>query len=179
MKNEAKKKNKFFNLDMEILNQFPISYISNFYEKIILNDSNINYNFMEELKENSEDLNKNTIDWNKEMQLNNEILNLYKIENEKKEKKNNNSKKSIFITGATKFLGSYLVYEILNQYKDYKLYCLIRGENKENSLKKLIEDMKKPNLWNDNYLDRIKSFKKKKFFYLFFNLNNKKLSVVI
>jgi hypothetical protein len=130
------------------LNQFSISHISNIYEKLI-SDKDENIDII------NEDINKKSIDWNKEMEINDEIINLY--EKQKKDI-NLNQKKSIFITGATKFLGSVLTNEILNNYNDYKIYCLVRGENKQNSIENFINDMKKALIWNDNYLNRIESF---------------------
>lgn len=44
----------------------------------------------------------------------------------------------IFITGATGFLGSYLLNELIQTHPDVKIYCLIRAENNEKALKKII-----------------------------------------
>ncbi len=60
----------------------------------------------------------------------------------------------IFITGATGFLGAYLLDELL-QKTDAKIYCLVRASNEHNGIKKLRKNLEKYALWNPNVSNRI------------------------
>jgi amino acid adenylation domain-containing protein/thioester reductase-like protein len=60
----------------------------------------------------------------------------------------------IFITGATGFLGAYLIDELLH--KTYaKIYCLVRASNEGDGIKKLRKNLEQYALWNPNFDTRI------------------------
>jgi amino acid adenylation domain-containing protein/thioester reductase-like protein len=60
----------------------------------------------------------------------------------------------IFITGATGFLGAYLLDELL-QKTDAKIYCLVRAVNERDAIKKLRKNLEQYALWNPNFSNRI------------------------
>lgn len=64
--------------------------------------------------------------------------------------------KSIFLTGATGLLGSYLLYNLL-QNPEISIYCLIREKSKTHALEKLVKTFKKYQL-NTAYLKSSKLF---------------------
>ncbi|HEY9062644.1 MAG TPA: thioester reductase domain-containing protein [Pseudobacteroides sp.] len=60
----------------------------------------------------------------------------------------------IFLTGATGFLGAFLLQELLEQ-TDSKIYCLVRPKRNMKAQQRLIETMKYYYLWKDAYISRI------------------------
>ncbi len=60
----------------------------------------------------------------------------------------------IFITGATGFVGAYLLEELLKK-TDAKIYCLVRASNEHNGIKKLRKNLEQYALWNPNFSNRI------------------------
>ncbi|MCP3680903.1 MAG: amino acid adenylation domain-containing protein [Gammaproteobacteria bacterium] len=71
-------------------------------------------------------------------------------------KKNKEELKSSLLTGATGFLGAFLLDELL-QNQDAIIYCLIRGNNQKHASERLLKTIKRYNLRNSiNNLDRIK-----------------------
>ena len=60
----------------------------------------------------------------------------------------------IFLTGATGFLGAFLLYELL-QNKQANVYCLVRAANQESAKNKLQNNLKKYLLWQESFKDRI------------------------
>jgi len=62
--------------------------------------------------------------------------------------------KSIFLTGATGFLGVYLLYELL-QKTTAKIYCLVRCEDDRAGLDRLQKALQFYELWEEVFRDRI------------------------
>eukprot|EP01121_Diplochlamys_sp_Union-15-3_P007669 TRINITY_DN1967_c0_g1_i2.p1 TRINITY_DN1967_c0_g1~~TRINITY_DN1967_c0_g1_i2.p1 ORF type:complete len:765 (-),score=135.67 TRINITY_DN1967_c0_g1_i2:104-2398(-) len=63
--------------------------------------------------------------------------------------------KNILLTGATGFLGAFLLREILDLKPGTRVYCHVRAANHEVGLSRLIENMTSHLLWKDEYRDRI------------------------
>ncbi|BDA68880.1 beta-ketoacyl synthase [Calothrix sp. PCC 7716] len=61
---------------------------------------------------------------------------------------------SIFLTGATGFLGAYLLQELLDQ-TQADIYCLVRSPNIESAKIRLQNNLQDYELWNENYSSRI------------------------
>jgi amino acid adenylation domain-containing protein/thioester reductase-like protein len=62
---------------------------------------------------------------------------------------------SIFLTGATGFLGAFLLYELLQQ-KHVTVYCLVRAVSLEAGRQKIQDCLKSYLIWQDNFEARIK-----------------------
>ncbi|MEO0968700.1 MAG: thioester reductase domain-containing protein [Cyanobacteria bacterium J06639_18] len=62
--------------------------------------------------------------------------------------------KNIFLTGATGFLGGFLLYELLQQ-TQANIYCLVRAENPEIAKKKIQNQLESYLLWNRDLSARI------------------------
>lgn len=62
--------------------------------------------------------------------------------------------KSILLTGATGFLGAYLLYELLQQ-TTANLYCLVRCSNADDGQRRLRNTLESYSLWNDTFSSRI------------------------
>jgi amino acid adenylation domain-containing protein/thioester reductase-like protein len=62
--------------------------------------------------------------------------------------------KSIFLTGATGFVGAYLLHELLEQ-TQADIYCLIRSSNLEQATQKLQNKLESYGLWNVTKNNRI------------------------
>jgi amino acid adenylation domain-containing protein/thioester reductase-like protein len=62
--------------------------------------------------------------------------------------------KSILLTGATGFLGAYLLYELLQQ-TTANLYCLVRCSNADDGQRRLRNTLESYSLWNDTFCSRI------------------------
>lgn len=62
--------------------------------------------------------------------------------------------KNIFLTGATGFLGAFLLYELLQQ-TQANIYCLVRAENPELAKKKIQNQLESYLLWNRDLSARI------------------------
>jgi len=61
---------------------------------------------------------------------------------------------AIFLTGATGFLGSFLLYELLHQ-TGADIYCLVRSENIESGRKKIKSSLESYLLWDESCSRRI------------------------
>ncbi len=61
---------------------------------------------------------------------------------------------SIFLTGATGFLGTYLLYELLEQ-TTADIYCLVRSSNVDKGKKRLQSKLESYSLWNKTFNSRI------------------------
>jgi amino acid adenylation domain-containing protein/thioester reductase-like protein len=61
---------------------------------------------------------------------------------------------AIFLTGATGFLGSFLLYELLQQTKA-DIYCLVRSETLESAKKKIQSSLESYLLWDESFNSRI------------------------
>ncbi|NEQ95744.1 MAG: amino acid adenylation domain-containing protein [Cyanothece sp. SIO2G6] len=62
---------------------------------------------------------------------------------------------AIFLTGATGFLGAFLLYELLQQ-TQADIYCLVRSANAEVGGQKIQANLVTYQLWDDAFSDRIK-----------------------
>ena len=100
-------------------------------------------------------------DWISESALPNEVRDA--IQANKYEKKKRDGA-SILLTGATGFVGAFLLNELLEQKENYKVYCLIRTKEKHDNammcpsaMKRLEETLTKYQLWNSvqKCLDRV------------------------
>ena len=65
-----------------------------------------------------------------------------------------NEPKSILLTGATGFIGAFLLYELLQQTKA-DIYCLVRGENNIAAQERLNNSLKSYLLWDESFNHRI------------------------
>lgn len=92
--------------------------------------------------------NQNRIDFAEETKLDSSICTTARVD------ESSFQFKSIFLTGATGFLGVHLLSEFLTN-SDATIYCLIRSENQNNTLARLKKQMCDCNVWDDNILDRI------------------------
>ena len=61
---------------------------------------------------------------------------------------------SIFLTGATGFLGAFLLYELLQQ-TQAEIYCLIRAADTKSGKKRIQNNLECYNLWNQHFQERI------------------------
>ena len=61
---------------------------------------------------------------------------------------------AIFLTGATGFLGAYLLYEILAQ-TTANIYCLVRAENADEGKQRLQSKLESYLIWNQAFSSRI------------------------
>ena len=64
--------------------------------------------------------------------------------------------RSIFLTGATGFLGAFLLYELLKR-TNAEIYCLVRSSNTEEARKRIQATLKKYSLWVEDTGCRIKA----------------------
>ncbi|MBE9201693.1 MULTISPECIES: thioester reductase domain-containing protein [unclassified Nodularia (in: cyanobacteria)] len=60
----------------------------------------------------------------------------------------------IFLTGATGFLGAFLLYELLQE-TEANIYCLVREENSDLGKQKIQDQLKSYQLWQENFSNRI------------------------
>lgn len=60
----------------------------------------------------------------------------------------------ILLTGATGFLGSYLLAELLQQ-TSAKIYCFVRAETPAAGFKRIQQTLQNYRLWDDNFIERI------------------------
>ncbi|MBW4636041.1 MAG: amino acid adenylation domain-containing protein [Iphinoe sp. HA4291-MV1] len=60
----------------------------------------------------------------------------------------------IFLTGATGFLGAFLLYELLQQ-TNAVIYCLVRSSNEKEGKKKIQVNLESYSLWNECFSSRI------------------------
>lgn len=61
---------------------------------------------------------------------------------------------AIFLTGATGFLGSFLLYELLQQ-TQADIYCLVRSETIDSGKQKILSSLKSYLLWDESFAQRI------------------------
>ena len=65
-----------------------------------------------------------------------------------------NTDKEVFLTGATGFVGRYLLHELLST-SDVKVSCLVRGASVEEGMAKLKKSLSEYQLWDECYVSRI------------------------
>lgn len=61
---------------------------------------------------------------------------------------------NFFLTGATGFLGTFLLYELLQQTRA-DIYCLVRATSIEEGRARIISRLKHHQIWEENLSDRI------------------------
>ncbi len=61
---------------------------------------------------------------------------------------------SILLTGATGFLGAFLLNELLEQ-TSAGIYCLVRADGAEDGMRKIQKNLQFYSLWQEKYTDRI------------------------
>lgn len=62
--------------------------------------------------------------------------------------------RDVFLTGATGFLGAYLLSDLLQQ-TDATVHCLARASNDAAALERVIRQLRSYGLWQDSFADRI------------------------
>lgn len=95
------------------------------------------------------------IDWEKELQLPE-----YPVASDPQAKTPSNdinpeSISTIFLTGATGFLGIFLLREILLQYPTANVLCLARGKTEADLFGHLKHELEAVHSWKDEYQNRI------------------------
>ncbi len=63
--------------------------------------------------------------------------------------------KAILLTGATGFVGGYLLEELLKT-TEADVYCIVRGNSIENCRDKVFNGLRQKLIWDDSHVDRIK-----------------------
>lgn len=63
--------------------------------------------------------------------------------------------KHIFLTGATGFVGAFLLHELLLHNPQVTIYCLVRAENLADSTSRLITTLQNYEIWQESFSDRI------------------------
>ena len=61
---------------------------------------------------------------------------------------------NIFLTGATGFLGAFLLYELIKQASG-QVYCLVRANSTTAGMQRLRDNLQRYGLWQDEYAPRI------------------------
>lgn len=61
---------------------------------------------------------------------------------------------NIFLTGATGFVGSNLLYELLHK-TEANIYCLVRAHQKEDGMLRIVNSLRSHSLWNEAFTHRI------------------------
>lgn len=61
---------------------------------------------------------------------------------------------TVFVTGASGFLGAFLLYELLEQ-TQATMYCLVRAANVSEGQRRLRHNLEHYGLWNDAYAERL------------------------
>lgn len=65
-----------------------------------------------------------------------------------------NTKDKIFLTGATGFLGAYLLRDLIEGNNDSKILCLVRSDDDFSGKLRIIQNMKKYGIWKSEYEKR-------------------------
>ena len=87
------------------------------------------------------------IDWEKETTLDPTIIPPYPTSL-------THSYSSLLLTGATGFIGAFLLRELLEK-TTASIYCLIRSENLETATQRIIKTLQDYQIWDRSYLERI------------------------
>src|SRR5262249_2376694 len=61
---------------------------------------------------------------------------------------------SIFVTGATGFLGRFLVAELL-MHSSAQLTCLVRGSSREGARRRLLDTLERADIWDSSFESRL------------------------
>jgi thioester reductase-like protein len=68
-----------------------------------------------------------------------------------------NQPAAILITGATGFIGRFLLRRLLDDYEQIKIYCLVRASNKQHAAVRLKDTLSQWDLWRDGDEDRVEA----------------------
>ncbi|KAI9146540.1 hypothetical protein BKA69DRAFT_1163060 [Paraphysoderma sedebokerense] len=63
----------------------------------------------------------------------------------------------IFLTGATGFLGAFLVRDLLEKYKASTVVCLVRAKTDADGLKRLVDNCRAHGTWKEEYNGRVQA----------------------
>ncbi|SFM31013.1 amino acid adenylation domain-containing protein/thioester reductase domain-containing protein [Gracilibacillus orientalis] len=63
--------------------------------------------------------------------------------------------KAIFLTGATGFLGAFLIQELLFTNPETRIYCLVRDSSSQKGLQRIQKNMEKYSIWKKEFLYNI------------------------
>ncbi|WP_127025329.1 thioester reductase domain-containing protein, partial [Chroococcidiopsis cubana] len=66
----------------------------------------------------------------------------------------NSEPKAIFLTGATGFLGAFLLQELLQQ-TQAEIYCLVRATDRDSARSKIQNNLEKYGIWQDTFRGRV------------------------
>lgn len=97
---------------------------------------------------NSTSTNNYLIDLNKEAVIEENIY------SKEQSYKLNECPKNILITGVTGFIGRFVLKELLKTF-DATIYCIVRSNNDIDAMNRIEESMKKFDLWDNGYRERI------------------------
>lgn len=64
--------------------------------------------------------------------------------------------KSVFITGATGYIGAFILHELFVQTHDVTVTALVRASTKKEGLNRVQQNLERYGLWHDNYKSRLK-----------------------
>ncbi len=64
---------------------------------------------------------------------------------------------AVLLTGATGFLGAYLIKELIALHPGIQIYCIVRARDEHHALQRIVVNMEKYHLWEERYLDHIKA----------------------
>lgn len=68
---------------------------------------------------------------------------------------NSGTEKVVFLTGATGFLGGFILSDLLKS-TNYHIWCLVRAADVDSGMVKLKANLESLGILDENYLDRIK-----------------------
>jgi L-aminoadipate-semialdehyde dehydrogenase len=63
--------------------------------------------------------------------------------------------KAVFLTGATGFLGAFLLHDILAKHMEAQVHCLVRAKDDAAAMERLVKNLKVHFLWQDGFASRI------------------------
>ena len=66
--------------------------------------------------------------------------------------------RAVFLTGATGFVGRFVLSELLRQAAGLVVHCLVRAESPERGLARIREALQAAEVWDDAYADRIRAW---------------------
>ena len=64
--------------------------------------------------------------------------------------------KEVFLTGATGFIGRFLLRDLLQQHADLVVHCVVRGNNAEHGFERLRDTLQQAEIWDDDFAPRIR-----------------------
>ena len=64
--------------------------------------------------------------------------------------------KEVFLTGATGFIGRFLLRDLLQQHADLVVYCVVRADHAEHGFERLRDTLQQAEIWDDDFAPRIR-----------------------